>query len=400
MISDKIKLLGILIIGFALRVIYLDKGLGFSDENLYYEAGLKILHNPMYIFTLTVIHTHPPLHWIYSLTSINGIIYMRYTSAIIGTFCILVLYYFMKKHIGKQEALICSGLFAITGYYVMLSRIAYPSILIILFFIILIFQFIMYIKNPTLKNSLIYGIVLTIIILLKEGAILFIPATILYLLWDNKNLLKTKNFWIGTLFPFTILIPILLYAVYFILPQHITGLSIFELPRFYQLYLNRGLHPEYLLSGIWYIFGIFEKFSSLPMLFIFLFGVFFSLCRRDNLDKLFLSITFVYLLFFAMMYGSSTVEEFVDRHIKWIFIPILIMSAKMITEFFKTHVIIEKYKFSVLIILFVISTIILDLSIINTMNQFMIKNYNALPLVQIDLNADKIADFFNASIRR
>ncbi len=394
MVSDKIKLLGILIIGLFLRIIYLDKGLGFSDENLYYEAGLKILHNSMYIITLTVIHTHPPLHWIYSLTSVNGIIYMRYSSAIIGTICILVLYYFVKKHIGKQEALICSGLFAVTGYYVMLSRIAYPSILITLFFIILIFQFITYIKNPTLKNSLIYGIILTLTILLKEGAVLFIPATILYLLWDNKNLLKTKNFWIGTLSPFIILIPILLYAVYFILPQHITGLSIFELPRFYQLYLNRGLHLEYLLSGIWYIFGVFERFSSLPMLFIFSVGIFFSLRKKDSIDKLFLSLTFVYLLFFSMMYNKP-VEGFIDWHVKWIFLPMLLLTGKSLISLLEN--IENKDHKRVWIICFIVFIIFSDLHTISIMNKFMVDNFSSLPLIQTDPRVDTIAGMFNAT---
>jgi len=392
--NNYIILACIVIIGFILRVISLDKGLGYSDENIYYEAGLKIIHNPSYILTLTVIHTHPPLHWIYSISGIYGIIYMRYVSAIIGTLCILVLYYYIKKNIGETEALISACLISICGYYVMLSRIAYPSMLIILFFIVLVFQFWEFVKNPTLRNSLLYGLILTITILLKEPAILFIPATLLYLIWDRKVLIKNKNYWIGTLFPFIVLIPVLLYAFYFILPNYIQGLSLVELPKFYQVYLNRGIHPEFFLTGIYYVFGVFEKFSSILMVDLVLIGLGYSLYEPKSLNKLMLVITIVYLIFFSMMYNKS-VEGFIDWHVKWIYLPMLILSSSFIADFIK----LEKLRQYVVLIMFsfVLLVIYSDLITINLMNRFMVDNYGALPLIQTDTKLDSILGLFNAS---
>lgn len=398
--SAYIYIIIIALIGLFLRTLWLNVGLGFSDENLYYEASKAVINNPMYVMNLVVIHTHPPLHWLVFpfMTYLSpNLLSMRFASSVIGTLIIIILYYFVNRYIGKTEALFSAILFAITGYYVILSRIAYPSISVLSMFVLLIFVFLRFLTKPYLINALLYGMILTIAILLKEGSIMFIPAVLLFLVWNRMwHILKSKYFWIGTLFPFILIIPILVYTVYYILPNHIQGLTIFELPGFYQLYLGRETHLMNIPYGIYRVFYMFAKFSSIPIFVLLLIGTAHSLIRRNLLDKYLLSITFVFLIFFSSMgnpidFKNYTPEGFIDWHPKWIFLPMLIMTSMLMSRFKYTQVTIP------IIVVFMIYTIYYDIHAIQTMNDFMINNYASLPLISDDPKAETIARLFNAT---
>lgn len=423
----KAKILYILlaasIIGLLLRIYKLDIGLGFSDENVLYEAMEFVLENPKNILTLTVILVHAPLYWailpfFYTLLSPfaePSILLLRYISASVGVLFIPFLYYIVKKEIGKDEALISSVLLALTGYFVVISRIVYPEITITLVFVVLVLYFLKFIENVTFKTSMLYGLLLTFIILLKEPAILFIPATVLFLIWDkNWDVLKNKYFWFGSMLPFVFAAPIVLYGIYVILPKYVSGIALWEFPAFYQMYLGRSSHIQNIVPGVFRIFHNFALFSSLPMTILFLFGTGYGVYRREKLDKYLLCVTIVFLVFFAGMgqlipiseYKSYIVGlggmEFVDWHIKWIILPLLLLSATSIVRIYredKVQILLRNKKIKILvfimIIAFVLYIILYDFSIINALNEYMKENLKLVPLFKHDPRAEEIAKFFN-----
>lgn len=410
-----------ILIGLALRIYRLDIGLGFSDEYELYEALNFVMDDPKNVMLLTVIHTHPPLYWsifpfFYLFLSpffAPQILLLRIISASIGTVFIYIVYNFVKKEIGKEEAIISAVLLSITGYFVILSRIGYPEIAILVIFMLLIFYFLKFIGDITLKTSIQYGMLLTLTILFREGAVIFILSSILFLIWDkNWTVLKNKFFWMGTLFPTLIVLPVLIYAVYFILPDYVKGISLLELPAFYQLYLQRESHLMNVIPGIYRILSTFTYFSSTPVLLLFTSGVGYGLYRSEKFDKYFISIAAVFMVFFASMgkpiptseyityLKAYSVEGFVDWHTMWIFIPMLLVTSRSLVHLYTFKIkILTKNKLRmpifILLIFFLTYIIYFDLSIIDAMNDYMSKNLELVPMLKKDPRAEDIAQLFN-----
>jgi hypothetical protein len=265
----------------------------------------------------------------------------------------------------------------------------------------------------TFRTSIQYGMLLALAIFMKEGAVVFIPAAILFLLWDkNWSVLKNKFFWIGNLFPALLILPVLIYAVYFILPNYVKGISLLDLPEFYQMYLGRESHLVNIIPGTYRILSTFAYFSSVPVLILFLSGLGYGLYRNEVLNRYFISISAVSLFFFGSMgkpilpgeyiafIKAYSVEGFIDWHIMWIFVPVLLVTSLSLVRIYAAAAKrINRNKLTValfiVIVSFLIYVIYFDISAIDAMNDYMSKNLTLVPMLKKDPRAEAIARLFS-----
>lgn len=388
--KDYIIILIFSIIGLALRLADLNVALGFGDEYVHYQATNYILKDIKNIFHITVLLVHAPLMWavlpvFYKLLlPVFGdtILISRIASAISGTLFIPVMFLLMKKEYG----LVASVLVSITGYLVILSRIGYPDMFIVVFFTLLLFAFLKYLRDISLKNSFLFGLFFGFVILLKETTIILLFSIMLFILWERRDLITNKNFWVGILLPFFIFIPVLVFLILVILPNYVSGVGLLNFNSFYQSYLGRNMFISNITFGVLKQAFSFVTYSSLPLAFVMLYGILYALWKRTPMDKFLFCVFLTYLLFFSAMgrepiaisqYSSLLTTEFpeYDWHMWWV-LPALILTSSALVDSYKIYLQpnLTKNKRLLLIILvlaFIIYLIVFDVSIIQTYNEYM-----------------------------
>ncbi len=402
--GDYIILFVFSIIGLSLRLMDLNAALGFGDEYVHYQATNYILKDLKNIFHITVLLVHAPLMWavlpvFYKLLLPffgDTILISRIASAISGTLFIPIIFLLMKKEYG-QSAVVSAVLVSITGYLVILSRIGYPDMFIVVFFTILLFAFLKYLKNITLKNSIFFGLFFTLVILLKETAVVFIFSIILFVLWERRDLIANKNFWLGMLLPYLIFIPVIIFLILVILPNYVSGVGLLNFNSFYQSYLGRHLYLSNIPVGVFQQVFNFVTYSSLPLALVMLFGILYASWKRTTEDKFFLSVFLTYLLFFSAMgrepaafsqYPSLLTTEFpqYDWHMWWV-IPLLILTSRTLVDSYKKYLEPRLTKTAklwavILILLFIIYLIVFDFKIIQTYNEYMVEHLKIVKITR------------------
>lgn len=388
-----IIILALSIIGSILRLIDLNVGLGFGDEYVHYQATMYILKSPVNILHITVLLAHAPLMWavlpiFYKLLlPVFGdtILISRIASAISGTFFILIIYILMKKD-SEQSAVVSAALVSLGGYMVVLSRIGYPDMFIVIFFTLLLFAFLKYLKNISLKNSVLFGFFFGFVILLKETAIILFFSIILFVLWERRDLILNKTFWLGILLPFIIFIPVIIFLIVVILPNYVSGVGLLNFLSFYQSYYGRNMYLSNIPFGVFDQVFNFIAYSSVPFAAMALFGVLYALWKRTTKDKFFLSVIASYLLLFSGMgrapiafsqYPSFLKTEFpqYDWHMWWV-IPVLILASNAIIESYKNYIEPRLTKNTklwliIFVLAFIAYIIMFDLEVIQTYNEYM-----------------------------
>ncbi len=389
------------IVGLALRLVDLNAALGFGDEYVHYQATNYILKDLKNILHITVLLVHAPLMWavlpvFYKLLlPIFGdtILISRIASVISGTLFIPVIFLLMKK----EHGLVASALVSISGYLVILSRIGYPDMFIVVFFTSLLFAFMKFLKNITLKNSILFGLFFAFVILLKETAVIFMFSIILFVLWERRDLIFNKNFWLGMLLPFIIFIPIITVLILVILPNYVSGVGLLNFNSFYQSYLGRHMYLSNVPVGVFQQVFNFVTYSSLPLALVMLFGILYASLKRTTEDKFFLSVFLTYLLFFSAMgrepiafsqYPSLLTTEFpqYDWHMWWV-IPVLILTSRALVDSYKKYLEPRLTKTAklwvvILILLFIIYLIVFDFKIIQTYNEYMVEHLKIVKITR------------------
>jgi hypothetical protein len=392
-------------IGLILRLVDLNAALGFGDEYVHYQATNYILNDPKNILNITVLLVHAPLMWtvlpiFYKLLlPVFGdtILISRIASVISGTLFIPVIFLLMKKE-SELRAIVSVILISICGYLVILSRIGYPDMFIVVFFTLLLFAFLKFLKNITPKNAILFGLLFAFVILLKETTIVLMPSIALFILWERRDLITNKNFWLGMLLPFIIFLPILIFLILIILPNYVNGVNLLNFNSFYQSYLGRHMYLSNVPVGVFQQIFNFITYSSLPLAFVMLFGILYALWKRTPEDKFYLSVFASYLVFFSAMgreqisfsqYPSLLTTEFpqYDWHLWWV-IPALILTSNALADsyekYFKPHLTgNKKIWLGVLILVFILYIIVFDFKIIQTYNEYMLKNLQIVKITRI-----------------
>lgn len=405
--QDYIIILVFSIIGLILRLVDLNSALGFGDEYVYYQTTGYILKSPVNIFHITVMLVHAPLTWTVLpvfylfLGPIFGytILVSRIASVISGTIFIPIIYLLMKREYDQKTALVCAVLVSITGYMVILSRIGYPDMFIVVFFTWLIFTFLRYVRNIDLKNSIRFGLFFAFVILLKETTVVLLFSIILFILWERHDLIFNKNFWLGMLLPFIIFIPIIIFLIYVMVPNYVSGIGLLNICSYYQNHFGRHMYLSNIPIGIFQqVFNVIT-YSSIPVALLMLYGLIYALWKRTAIDKFMLLVFIAYPLFYGAMgmghypiafseYASLMSTDFpqYDWHLWWVF-PALILTSRALVESYSEYIKprltkTTKFWFAVMVLIFIIYIIAFDFRIIHTYNEYMIKNLNILKLTR------------------
>lgn len=403
--QDYIILIAFSIIGLILRFVDLNYALGFGDEYVHYQATNYILKSPVNILHITVMLVHAPLMWAVLpvfyifLNPIFGdtILISRIASVISGTLFIPIIFLLMKREYDQKTAIFCAVLVSITGYMVILSRIGYPDMFIVVFFTWLMFAFLRYIRNIDLKNSIRFGLFFAFVILLKETTVVLLFSIMLFILWERRDLITNKNFWLGMFLPFIIFIPIIIFLIIVILPNYVSGVGLLNFNSFYQSFLGRHMYLSNIPVGVFQQSFNVITYSSLPLALLMLYGLLYALWKRTEMDKFLLCVFISFIFFFGAMgrdpiafseYASLMSTEFpqYDWHLWWVF-PALILTSRALVdsyrEYLEPHLTkTTKFWFAVMISVFIIYIIAFDFQRIHTYNEYMIKNLNILKITR------------------
>jgi hypothetical protein len=235
------------------------------------------------------------------------------------------------------------------------------------------------------------------VILLKETTVVLLFSIILFILWERRDLVTNKNFWLGMLLPFIIFTPIIIFLVLVIVPNYVSGIGLLNVYSYYQSFFGRHMYLSNIPVGIFQqVFNVIT-YSSIPISLLMLYGLLYALWKRTAIDKFMLLVIIAYPLFFAAMgrdpipfseYASLMSTDFpqYDWHLWWVF-PALILTSRALVESYKEYLEphltkTTKFWFAVMILIFIIYIFVFDFQIIHTYNEYMIKNLNILKLTR------------------
>ncbi len=155
-------LLGLLILGAALRFFHLDFQSPWLDE-------INTLNDADPAFSLGEVHAsvakydlHPPLYFfvIHLLFKIFGytIFVARFFSAVIGIAAIYAIYGLARELFNKQVGIIAALMLCVNGFHIYYSQEARPYAMFCLFTICSFLYLVRFIKLPTRRNAIFYGV--------------------------------------------------------------------------------------------------------------------------------------------------------------------------------------------------------------------------------------------------
>lgn len=167
-VKENYQIIVILIIASALRFYHIDfQSIWLDEIHTMNEANPKIPFNELYNVIMAG-EQMPPFYFysLYFLFKIFGYttFVARVYSAILGVASVFSLYVFGKELINKQVGLIASFLLSINYFHLYYSQEARPYQLLLLCSILSFFRLILYIKKPTRKNAIIYGVISAVMI--------------------------------------------------------------------------------------------------------------------------------------------------------------------------------------------------------------------------------------------
>lgn len=210
-------LLGIVVLGFLLRVIFLGtipNGF-FPDEASNAYDAYSIIHTlrdqygkflPAYFKSANDYREGLYMYLMVPFIKVFGlnIFGSRITSAVIGTLTIVVLYYLTKEIFSQNVALFSALFLAISPWHIHFSRITFRAILFPLLFCFVLLIFLRGLKRPKLIP--ISGLLFAVSIYTFYSARVFVPLFMIGLVVIYRQyLIKHKNQTILALILFTIL---------------------------------------------------------------------------------------------------------------------------------------------------------------------------------------------------
>lgn len=232
--------IGIVILGFILRIVAIDKHpVGFTpDEASFGYDAYSLLKTgkdqwgvsfplvfrsfgdfklPLYTYLTT------PLVAIFGLT----VFAVRLPNAILGSFAVVVVYFLAKKLFGEKVGLMASLLLAISPWHIALSRGAFEANLTTFFLPLGIFLFLSNLRTPrslgVVGSALIFGLNL----FSYHTARILTPLIVFYLIYRNWGIVKNKIILFLTIFGVSLLTAVYFY---FIGGSRLASSGIFDLP--------------------------------------------------------------------------------------------------------------------------------------------------------------------------
>jgi hypothetical protein len=221
-------LISILVLGALLRLLFLSAGDPINDESSIAFRSIGPLDFDLAEFQTTPLewfdpsipawtslsfHDHPPLaFWI---NHVGMAIFgesrfgFRIASALLGIVSIWFLYRIGKKLYGERAGLISAALLAVTMNHVHYSRTGMQESILI-FFILLTILFTILGKERR-KYYIWAGAALGLALLTKYTALFLIPVLFIYLLFTNRSVFRTKEFWVGAALAFFAFSPVIIY---------------------------------------------------------------------------------------------------------------------------------------------------------------------------------------------
>ena len=143
------QLLSIIVLGFILRFIFLDKiPIGITNDELDYIINAKAIFLRFTDISGTwfpLSFTNPPFSYpkgeilYFILSPLIGLMpfslfFARLPSALMGTLFIVLIYFIVKKLIGKPQAIIAALVMAVNPFSIFFARTAYDTPITIFFY--------------------------------------------------------------------------------------------------------------------------------------------------------------------------------------------------------------------------------------------------------------------------
>ena len=251
----------------------------------------------------------------------------------------------LKRIIGQSAAILAIMFVLLEPFYLALSREIHTDSLISLFmFISCLYFYIAFSKsdslNKTGKEAILSGVFMGLAALTKSSALFLIPFYILGYLILRK-------------FDFSIIKKLLIVYLFFILSFVAFWPAMWVNPvESLNLYLFKGVEGVALEEGhghIW--FGVetldpgplfyplvFVARYSMFIVFMFIFGIYFSIKNYKRKDKLNINLVywFAFIVFYFLM--LTIVSKKLDRYLLPIIFPVAIFSAYWVRNYFSRKI--------------------------------------------------------------
>ena len=161
-IKNNTTLLLIVFLASALRLYHIDfQSIWLDEIHTMNEANPNIAFSELYSVIMSG-EQMPPLYFytVYFLFKIFGYttFVARIYSAILGVISLYAIYLLGKELINKQIGLIATLLLSVNCFHLYYSQDARPYIFLLLFSIISFYRLVKYIKLPSRRNAIIYGL--------------------------------------------------------------------------------------------------------------------------------------------------------------------------------------------------------------------------------------------------
>lgn len=301
--NDNLVIILIAIAGLALRLLFLKARPPTFDEGqslLFVKTGL------MQMIKGTLSDAHPPGYFflLYFWAKINpDLFFLRFFSTLSGTAVIFTAGFMGKRLFGGKTGIITSLLVGLSPVYIFESTNARMYSLSILISFLLIWFFLQFLKNRSLLNSCVLGLMLILGVYTHYFFILIIIALNFFILLNLKKKLAILKSW--ALLQMTVLIFLLPLIFLFLTSSHPQLLPVTNSPL--------------KIPGVFAVFLI--SWDAIQILKIYPFPGF------NGLLVFFILIATIFFIVF--LYGLRSLKKFpliFPFFIFYIFLPIFIVS--------------------------------------------------------------------------
>jgi len=246
-----------------------------------------------------------------TITNSYDELFMRLPSATVGVLSVYILYLLTKNLFNKKVALISSLFFSLNGLYIAFSRILQYQIYYVFFGLLSLHLLTNYFKNHKTKTLLLSALSMGTAFLFHYDAIFFFIPSIIYILYQEKNLKKRFEIYAKKyLLPFSLVIGVY-YIPYFVFGSFRDN----TLPYLLNRVTGVDLRPSKNLYTL-------NFYNPLYLGFVYLLFSVFSLKRIKERNVQILMIWFfIPFVLFQLIFSSS------GTHIHNFILPLIVLSA-------------------------------------------------------------------------
>ncbi len=291
----------------------------------------------------------------------------RFLAIFFGALSIIALYLIVKKLYNKELALISGIILTFSSFHILMS-LAEMDVAMVFFVLLSMYFLISALKDKKDKYLMISYVFLGISILIKQIAIMFIPAFLIFVVYykiKNKEKITLKHFLIFLLIMFVVSLPVLTFNY---LLHKDKGLVDLQFSRFFGIAkdtykpIEATIQPFSIntllfnknpgfITGL----GFFWEFDKI-ILILGILGILIAILKKKDFTLLFL-LSFIFP--FLFLSGTSLLEY------HFIFgIPILVLFTSIFIEFLS-----EKFKLKKNVVTTIILLIIIIFSMVFLFNR-------------------------------